>query len=117
MSHCSTFKDTSNQPSFALLAGKKQVSGSMSTDRSTEGIPVPFLPPEIIIIILRQLDLADLCKAISSANTFGNVFKANWVIFTNDLDMNDGYGFDPNAANLIESFCTAAKGHWEYLYL
>jgi hypothetical protein len=106
--------DNSNQSSFALLAGINQVSGSMSTDRSTEDIPVPFLPPEIVIKILCQLDLADLCVAISFADMFGNVFKANWTIFTNDFDMNAGYGFNPNSANLIKSFCTAAKSHWEY---
>ena len=73
-----------------------------------------WLPPELVIKILSQLELADLCRAISNADLFGNVFKANWSIFTENFQIDAAYGFDPTAADVIRSFCVAAEGHWEY---
>ena len=73
-----------------------------------------YLPPELVIMILNHLELADLCRAISNSDLFGNVFKGNWSIFTEQFQIDAAYGFDPTSADVIKSFCVAAEGHWEY---
>lgn len=73
-----------------------------------------WLPPEMVIMILNHLELADLCIAISNSDLFGNVFKGNWSIFTEQFQIDAAYGFDPDAEDVIKSFCVAAEAHWEY---
>tara|TARA_B110001469_G_C9378619_1_gene196531 strand:+ start:296 stop:529 length:234 start_codon:yes stop_codon:yes gene_type:complete len=73
-----------------------------------------ILPSEMIIEILLNLNLVDFCNTIKASARCGSVFISYSQFFANQWNIDENYGYDLNALNVIDSFCEAAECHWEY---